>query len=190
VIPRRPRRRRAAPTRAGDALSGAMGTLQKMAPAEESELFVRWEAAVGPRVAARAEPISLRHGVLIVAVASSAWLQELSFLRDELKTRLNAVAKKGLVSEVRLVLTREERRPVQNVAEPVSRPPVDLTPFQDVLDGVLDPDLRRQIGSTLARCLSTQQEDDSQPATDTKTPAASEKNSGRAHCKLAFGEGE
>ena len=43
-----------------------------------------WRDVVGPVSAARSVPSTLRDQVLTVAVADSAWLQELSFLKGDI----------------------------------------------------------------------------------------------------------
>src|SRR5262249_27335061 len=41
-----------------------------------------WEAAVGSRIAARARPVRLDRGVLLVRTATATWAQELALLAD------------------------------------------------------------------------------------------------------------
>jgi hypothetical protein len=50
--------------------------------------FRDWEAAVGTRIAARARPIKLERGVLLVRAASSTWAQELALLSEAIITQL------------------------------------------------------------------------------------------------------
>lgn len=66
-----------------------------------------WRDIVGPRNAARTWPSPIRDGVLWVRVSNSSWLQELSFLRDDIRARANAhLGDPPLVTEVRLHLGR------------------------------------------------------------------------------------
>ena len=48
-----------------------------------------WDASAGPAVAAQAEPVAERGGVVTVACASAVWAHELELLRPELTSRLN-----------------------------------------------------------------------------------------------------
>jgi hypothetical protein len=50
--------------------------------------IAEWRAAVGPRIAERARPVTLERGVLIVKVATSVWANELQMLAPELVLRL------------------------------------------------------------------------------------------------------
>ena len=47
-----------------------------------------WADAVGPAIAAEAEPVAERDGVLTVRCASATWAQELSLMERELLGRL------------------------------------------------------------------------------------------------------
>jgi predicted nucleic acid-binding Zn ribbon protein len=48
-----------------------------------------WPAAAGARVAAEAEPVAEREGVVTIACRSATWAQELDLLQPELLERLN-----------------------------------------------------------------------------------------------------
>jgi hypothetical protein len=70
-----------------------------------------WLDIVGPRNAARTWPSPIRDGVLWVRVSNSSWLHELSFLRDDIRARVNAhLGDPPLVNEVRLHIGRRQRR--------------------------------------------------------------------------------
>lgn len=60
-----------------------------------------WPEAVGPVVAAEAEPVSERAGVVTVACRSSVWAQELDLMAPDLIARLNAVLDGVEVSALR-----------------------------------------------------------------------------------------
>jgi predicted nucleic acid-binding Zn ribbon protein len=49
-----------------------------------------WASVAGARVAAEAEPVAERDGVVTVACRSATWAQELDLLSPELLKRLNA----------------------------------------------------------------------------------------------------
>ena len=49
----------------------------------------RWREAVGERVAAEAEPVSERDGLVTVSCRSATWASELTMLSGELLERLN-----------------------------------------------------------------------------------------------------
>ncbi|MET0206098.1 MAG: DUF721 domain-containing protein [Thermoleophilaceae bacterium] len=80
--------RRRAPRPLALALEGVVGR------AEPATLLARaqgvWGEAAGSGLAAFAEPVSERDGVLTVACESAVWAQELELLSADLLTRLNA----------------------------------------------------------------------------------------------------
>lgn len=49
-----------------------------------SGLFTQWDEMVGPGIAAHAQPVSLRRGVLVVDVDSNAWATQLRYMTSEL----------------------------------------------------------------------------------------------------------
>jgi predicted nucleic acid-binding Zn ribbon protein len=55
-----------------------------------TSLFDRWSEFVGETMGAHCRPISLRGGVLTVAVDDPAWATEIRFLEPALKVRINA----------------------------------------------------------------------------------------------------
>jgi hypothetical protein len=100
---KRGRRRGAVP--AGDIVAEVLRSAGAMDAVREHRLVTRWSDIVGERVAARAWPDGLSKGVLYVRVANAAWMQELSFLRDALADKANALVADGgpaLVTSVRL----------------------------------------------------------------------------------------
>jgi predicted nucleic acid-binding Zn ribbon protein len=71
------------------------------------EIWANWPTIVGQEVSSRAVPRSFNGKTLVVAVASSSWLQELSFLKAELLERLADAVGPGVVRDIRLVLDPE-----------------------------------------------------------------------------------
>jgi hypothetical protein len=71
----------------------------------QHSIVTEWAAIVGPRIARRAWPHALRGRVLEVRVTNASWMHELSFLRDDLIERLNAVVgDPPLIDDVRFQL--------------------------------------------------------------------------------------
>jgi hypothetical protein len=50
--------------------------------------FGTWRLALGPNVSRKAVPLTLKNGVLLVQVTTSAWAQELAMLEGEIRKRL------------------------------------------------------------------------------------------------------
>jgi predicted nucleic acid-binding Zn ribbon protein len=64
-----------------------------------------WPGVAGPAVAAEAEPISEREGVVTVVCRSAVWAHELELLSAELLPRLNAELGDAAVRELRFTTT-------------------------------------------------------------------------------------
>ncbi len=64
---------------------------------EDCKVFEVWEEIVGDRIAERTEPLSLKNGVLKITVTDHAWLQQLQFLKEEIRGRLNKKVGKTVV---------------------------------------------------------------------------------------------
>lgn len=73
-------------------------------PGIHPEIWARWPQIAGPELARRVRPQALRGRTLVLAVSSSAWMQELSFLEQRLLDALADAVGPGVVEKIRLVL--------------------------------------------------------------------------------------
>ena len=92
------------PARVGDVLRAALGRLPDAQRLADHAVWTHWDAVVGPTLARHARPERLRRGVLVVAVDSAEWMQELQFLKHDLRERLNARLGRTVVRDVFLAL--------------------------------------------------------------------------------------
>mgnify|MGYP001159257494 CR=1 FL=1 len=103
-----------------------------------------WEEAVGPQVAQAARPLSLRNGVLTVAVNNSVWLQELHQQRDVLLERVRRLPAGGAVQGLRFrvgTIPAAEEHPLLAGRHPVSPAPIPFTVARQIR-GIESPALR------------------------------------------------
>src|SRR5262245_18547087 len=127
----RPRRR---PERVDDALQHV---LQRIDPERRLELFRVWATEVGDMVAAHAEPAGFRDGVLSVRGTGGTWMQELQFVKEEIRTRLNARLGSEVVRDVYFVSGGGESASAPRARTRAASPPddadepVDLPPMRD-----------------------------------------------------------
>jgi hypothetical protein len=63
-----------------------------------------WEAVVGPHIAKKATPEGIRNGILQVSVVSSVWMQELTFMKQQILERINQACESSGVKDVRFRL--------------------------------------------------------------------------------------
>ncbi|HET9442844.1 MAG TPA: DUF721 domain-containing protein [Acidimicrobiales bacterium] len=110
---RRPDRRRGAAASDPDALPGEPRPVREGLEALARRLgaptasalgavFARWEEAVGPAVAAHAQPVSLTDGILTVVVDEPGWATQLRYLNASLVARVAAVAGPGVVGRIEI----------------------------------------------------------------------------------------
>ncbi len=67
---------------------------------KEGKVFEVWEEAVGKKVASHTRPQRIKGGRLFVGVSDSAWLQELSFLKENIIKKINKRLGEETVKEI------------------------------------------------------------------------------------------
>ena len=65
-----------------------------------STVFTRWSEVVGPVVADHAKPVSLRDGVLVVAVDDPGWATQLRYLGASVVERFNELVGEGAIVRI------------------------------------------------------------------------------------------
>ena len=63
-----------------------------------------WEIAAGPVIAQNAKPVALKEKLLMVHVADSSWMHELSFLKTEIIRNINGTLGDDLVENIRFTI--------------------------------------------------------------------------------------
>jgi len=120
-----------------------------------------WPTLVGATTAARCWPASLHKGLLVIHVADSTWVQELTYLKAQLLKKVQSAISSEAVTALRFYVRAGASAPPpdapttsstdQDMAEdPTQRPlapnvSASLDAFENDLDEVQDPDLRRSI---------------------------------------------
>jgi len=83
------RRKKTFPTELSSILDKFLGKKKLKKRIEDCRVFEFWEPCVGDKIAAHTEPEAFTKGVLKVIVSDHGWLQQLQFLKEEIKKRLN-----------------------------------------------------------------------------------------------------
>lgn len=118
----------------------------------EQAVFAVWNEAVG-ELAAHARPVAISGGRLVVAVADNVWMQQLQFMKDEVRGKLNRLLGASLVKEVRFRLASAlDSAPAAasgTIADGAVAPP-PLAPALEAearaaADRIADPRLREQV---------------------------------------------
>jgi len=67
---------------------------------EDCKVFEIWDDTVGEKIASKTEPQSIKKNVLKVSVSDHAWLQQLQFLKEEIREKLNKRLGKEVVDSI------------------------------------------------------------------------------------------
>lgn len=83
------RRKQSFPLELSSIVEAFLGKKKYKKRIEDCRIFEYWESCVGDKIAAHTEPEAFTKGVLKVLVSDHGWLQQLQFLKEEIKQRLN-----------------------------------------------------------------------------------------------------
>jgi predicted nucleic acid-binding Zn ribbon protein len=89
--------------RAGKVVDVLGDVLKRIDPEQQMRVYSIWNfwnAEVGDLIARRAQPSRFRNGILFVSVATQSWMQELQFMKETLRERLNARLGAELVRDI------------------------------------------------------------------------------------------
>lgn len=127
---------------------------------EAGRVFALWSEIVGPGIAAKALPRTLRQGVLFVEVSSAAWANELNLLKPKIMKAIEQKLGAGRVRDVRWQVAptwRESRAHASDVAPPLPSPPMaelaeerEAAIESEVAEHVRDPALARVVGGLMS----------------------------------------
>jgi hypothetical protein len=123
-----------------DSIAGAAGA---------GAIWRVWEEAVGSHIARRAQPVRFRNSTLIVAVSSAPWMQELTLLKPDIRTALNARLPRPLVGDLFFVPCETGDAATTEAASRPAPRRCALPPAAVDLD-VLPESLRRSFDDLLA----------------------------------------
>ena len=95
------------PRRVSDSLDRITRRLGGPSAGTATSVFSRWADLVGADIAAHARPVSLRGGVLVLAVDHPAWATQLRYMTSDLLGRIEGVAGKEAVTQIQVRVTGE-----------------------------------------------------------------------------------
>lgn len=148
------RQRMSAPATVGRLLSDTLRGTPLERRLAEARIWEIWDRVVGQQIAAQARPNTIRDGVLTVQVASAPWMQQLNFLKPEIRERLNRELNAELVRDIYLKAGRPTRQanadpPQQLPDRPLSA--AELAEIAATVASITDDELRE----TCQRLLTT-----------------------------------
>ncbi len=141
-------------TPARQVLSDLIDRLEFRERLREHAVWNIWRDVVGEVLAAKAEPIRIADGKLFVRVASSTWMQELQFLTDDIKIRLNDRLGAPVVREFFLILGAGKRHKMKDA--PAKIHPVEESAIAALVPSIDHPEIEaaiRRVARARARRL-------------------------------------
>lgn len=87
---------------------------------EENAVLKFWPKTVGKQIAIQTQPDSLRGGTLFVKTTSSVWVQQLHFMKEDIRQKLNELAGKDTIKEIRFSVGHEISKTKPTIEEEIA----------------------------------------------------------------------
>ncbi len=130
----------------------AKGMEDKMA---RYKVWLAWDRAVGPQIAAQARPVRIRENTLEVRVASPVWMQQLQLLKPRILAKLNDALGERAFTDIYLRRGKIEARSATAPRLPTWREASldsdEQAQIEKTLAGLPDPELRGAMRRVLER---------------------------------------
>jgi hypothetical protein len=139
---------------AGGVLADLVERLPFRERLREHAVWNVWAEVVGPLLASKAEPVRIEEGKLFVRVADSTWMQEMQFLKDDIRSRLNNRLGAPVVRALFLILGGGRPRKEEQGSLPVH--PVDESAVSALVPDLNLPEIEmalRRVARARARRL-------------------------------------
>jgi len=111
----------------------------------EAKAWQFWEEAVGAHIASKATPAAFRDGMLTVRVSGSAWMQQLSLMKQDLIFHLNNAIGEPLVNDIFFrqgTIQKKKDEQSESVVPKRTLTDVEEKLLLESTSGVTDPELR------------------------------------------------
>lgn len=97
---KKPFRKKSSPQPVSNILSSLLKDKNLNKRIESCKAIDIWDSVVGGKIAERTSPFAIKNGVMKVTVSDHAWLQELQFMKEEIRKRLNETLGKESVQNL------------------------------------------------------------------------------------------
>lgn len=164
----RSRRSRGFPTKVAGILNSVLETKHLKKRIDDCEVFEIWDDVVGENIAPKTAPLGFRKGALKIGVSDHGWLQQLQFLKEELRERLNKRLGRDLVESIyfQVGYIEKDKIPEDRVREEMKKitlPKADVEKIDEVIaelpfDEVREPMRKLMIKDAKRKKLDTSKE--------------------------------
>ncbi|MDD5170061.1 MAG: DUF721 domain-containing protein [Syntrophales bacterium] len=115
---------------------------------EDQTLRRIWNEAVGPQISAQTAPVHVKRGALYVKVATSVWMHQLQFLKEEIIQKFNQISGRDPISAIHFSLGEVPSTPKSTDTETYG--PIPLGPLKprdqriikESLEAIADTELK------------------------------------------------
>lgn len=114
----RKRRPPSKPETIGDILQKVLTKRNIPHKAADRRLLDLWRRTVGPQIAARTLPETVKRGALYVLVSSPVWLHQLQFMKEEILQKMNELSGLEKIRSIFLSIGEIPPSPVEAAAHP------------------------------------------------------------------------
>lgn len=104
----------------GEILFTAFKRRGMAAKLEENAVLKFWPKAVGKQITIQTQPDCLRGKTLFVKTTSSVWVQQLHFMKEEIRQKLNELAGKTVIKEIRFSVGHEISKDKPTIEEEIA----------------------------------------------------------------------
>lgn len=136
------------PTKLREILERSLQRLDLSGKITEYGVWPIWNETVGPTIARNAQPERIRQGTLFVKVTSSTWMQQLQYMKEMIREKLNQRLEREVVKNIFFVLgnpvTDEPKIEIKGPS-PRNPSPPEMEPDEAELRSIRDPEIRRAL---------------------------------------------
>jgi predicted nucleic acid-binding Zn ribbon protein len=104
----------------GEILFSAFKRRGMAAKLEENAVLKLWPKAVGKKIAEQTQPDGFKNGTLFVKTTSSIWVQQLHFMKDEIRQKINELDGKDTIKEIRFSVGHEISKTRPTIEEEIA----------------------------------------------------------------------
>ena len=167
-----PSRKKSPPEPIGKVIDDMLKAWGMSRSSKELRVFQVWDRAIAEPVRGNARPVFVSRGQLVVAVRDNVWMQELGFIKDELKKKLNRELGPGVIQEIRFKIGAWSESPPEPEAGAPPEPELDpqiIEEAERTVAAIPDPRLREQVKKTLLAATKREAiENEDEPADENK----------------------
>ena len=127
------------------AVRGALQRLNLDAKMKGYAAWMVWNKAVGDTIAQQAQPAFMRGGVLFVKCSSSAWMQQLQFMKGKICEQLNRLLGREVIKDIRFqmgIIDHPARSDASAKDQEVVLDAAEQTRIDEALRPLADPEIK------------------------------------------------